>query len=505
MENNEKRGLLSLGGVFNLKLNERGENCITLLSKRTKEKVSRKELDDFIDSPDFVKEYIDEEGNSIDESHALEFRFKLPWKDSDTEQHVYGYFVRRSFEENFVGVVWKTLDWNFFYKYGGVINSGSWKRLKELSGVQGISKNTISKYIISEIKYFNGAGYDKYSDGTPVTAERGTYIKFTTNLHTHDGESIVGWFTKIQKQKYEGINWGTDKDFRNALSETRELKDKFYVGRMIFDSNDSCNSFLEELNGKIIPETWEYKHKRDAVFKYPILRSYLQFELERLYLEKDDERFKYPDTIIYNRNHKRVLFNTNLINSYGHDLCIVGNLVILSYKEYIENLIISPSKTELIKWGFDNINPKTPQFFQDINEIVFHCDWIIDNDMERYDHIIKERRERFPEKYRSLKTDDLGQKLDKAIDFAKRIAQRNYKFIVPMYYPARERIQLLMPIYMETTYDTKVLPDFALVLTPNAELEIYTPETILGLDEVYQDARLIAKPEESWLNPEMIE
>ena len=71
-----------------------------------------------------------------------------------------------------------------------------------------------------------------------------------------------------------------------------------------------------------------------------------------------------------------------------------------------------------------------------------------------------------------------------------------------MYYPTRQRIQLLMPIYLGTSYTSQ--PDFALVLTPHADERLYTPETILGLDEVYQDARLVAKPEESWLNPRII-
>ena len=71
-----------------------------------------------------------------------------------------------------------------------------------------------------------------------------------------------------------------------------------------------------------------------------------------------------------------------------------------------------------------------------------------------------------------------------------------------MYYPAKHRIQLLMPIYLNGEYTRH--PDFALVLTPHPDERIYTPETILGLKEVYQDARLIAKPETSWLNPEII-
>ena len=102
----------------------------------------------------------------------------------------------------------------------------------------------------------------------------------------------------------------------------------------------------------------------------------------------------------------------------------------------------------------------------------------------------------------SASSDELGRKLDDAITFAVAIAQRNYKFIVPMYRPQTGKIQLLMPIYLKGTYSSK--PDFALILTPDKENEYYIPETILPLDAVYHNARLIAKPDDTWLNPDTI-
>ena len=33
----------------------------------------------------------------------------------------------------------------------------------------------------------------------------------------------------------------------------------------------------------------------------------------------------------------------------------------------------------------------------------------------------------------------------------------------------------------------------------------YMPETILSLDAAYQNARLIAKPDELWMNPDLVE
>ena len=42
----------------------------------------------------------------------------------------------------------------------------------------------------------------------------------------------------------------------------------------------------------------------------------------------------------------------------------------------------------------------------------------------------------------------------------------------------------------------------ALVLTPDNG--IYIPETILPIDGAYQNARLIAMPDEAWLRPDTI-
>lgn len=387
----------------------------------------------------------------------------------------------------------------------GYVQPESWEELSKLSGVQDMSIKCINNYLIEEPKYLNWIGFPEFPDGTPVSAETGKYILLRTSLKKNDGSQIVGWFYRDtrerekQKQKptYIGIAWGTDEEF----DESKKLSRNCPVGRMIFKDWEGCKDFFESLKDKIIPEPWAYKNKPMSDFKYPILKSYLQFELDRLFYEA--EKLNLSGKILYSPNRSMILFNTNLINKFGDDLFIVGKKVLLNGKICISDLEVAPSKSRLSMCGFSTTStPKPPQFFKDINEIVFHCSWGIDNDMEKREHIIEERIERFPECYRGLRPDDLGQKLNYAINLATKIAQRNYKFIVPMYYPTKQRIQLLMPIYLDTTYSNH--PDFALVLTPDEKSKLYVPETILGLDEVYQDARLIAKPEESWLNPDMI-
>lgn len=383
----------------------------------------------------------------------------------------------------------------------GFVHQESWEKLSQLSGVPDISIKSINNYLIEEPKYLNKAGYPNFPDGTPVSVETGKFILLRTSLKQNDGSQIIGWFNRDtrdkQKPTYRGIVWGTDEEFENSKVLSRNCQ----IGRMIFHDWEGCKDFFESLNKKIIPEPWAYKNKLEGDFKYPILKSYLQFELDRLFYE--DEVLNQRGKVLYSPDKSMILFNTNLINKYGDDLFIVGKRVLLNGKICISDLEVAPSKSRLSKCGFSTIStPNPPQFFKDINEIVFHCSWEIDDDMEKREHIIEERIARFPERYRDLRPDDLGQKLNNAINFATKIAQRNYKFIVPMYYPTKQRIQLLMPIYLDTTYSDH--PDFALVLTPCEDAKLYVPETILGLDEVYQDARLIAKPEESWLNPNMI-
>lgn len=491
----DRTGLLKLGFVKNLRRNKNGQNCISMLSRLIGREIQLDDIDTFVESDDFEIEYLNKDGNVTDEDSSMGFRFKLPWLDIKGND-VYGHFSKNG--SKFVGIRWGGKNPNKpinIRKYGYIAPT-CWEKLKSICD-KDITESNIGEFITSDIEYYNGAGHTTFLDGTIVTPESGKFVKFSTNISTTKG-FVIGWFTKGIRGKFEGISWGTEADFKSA----QKLREQFYVGRMIFDSIEDCNKFMENLKKKTIPEPWEYKRKKDEKFKNPILKSYLEFELDRLFYEHDT--LCYPDRIIFNQNKDKILFNTNLIDKFGHDLIIVGSLLDISNKSYIGGLEISPSKMNLRRMGFDSSKePMPPMFFKDINEIIFHGDWEIDQDMSKYEHIIEERKERFPEKYQELTADDLGLKLDNAINFAKKIAQRNYKFIVPMYYPSAKRIQLLMPIYLETSYTSH--PDFALVLTPHTMEKLYTPETILGLDEVYQDARLIAKPEESWLNPEMIE
>lgn len=361
---------------------------------------------------------------------------------------------------------------------------------------QKVEKAEIDNSANKSLEYYNVAGYLQFPDGTKVDETTAKYVRFETPYKTNEGETVWGWFSKSKPDSnFNGIEWGTDEDFRYKI----DLDKSFRIGKICFEQFEDGLDFLEDIAINTIPETWKYKRKSSSI-NHPILKSYIENVLERLI--KEDEAGK-EGKLVYSVDRKYVMFNTNLLDKYFHDVIIVGEYKDVRGKMTIRNPKRSKGLGELRKLGFEKgLSPKQPQFFDDINEVIFQTDWQIDTDFDTFTHIIEERCERFPEEYKDMSTDALARKLDDAIKFAVALAQRNYKFIVPMYRPQEDAIQLLMPIYLKGTYNDQ--PDFALVLTPDKNSDMYYPETILPLDAVYQNARLIAKPDELWLNPDLI-
>ena len=382
------------------------------------------------------------------------------------------------------------------YALGYVANKETFiNELRSLIGNdQQIDWATINQAIVDNgVEYLNGAGYTTTPDGKPVDSESAKYERFKVPFNK-DGEQIIGWFTK-EKSRFTGVYWGTISDFEKV----RIIDNRFNMGAMYFEQFWDGSEFLEDIAKNTIPESWKYKNKQSGI-NHPILKSYLENVLNRLKKEYQDGDNR---KIVFSKDSKYAMFNTNLLDKYFHEVIIVGEIDRVDGEIQIRNPFRSTSLVKLLKMGFDeNARALPPQFFNDVNEVIFQTSWRIDRDFDTFTHIIEDRRDRFPEEYHNQSTEELAKKFDNAIDFAVALAQRNYKFIVPMYRPQIDEIQLLMPIYLRGTYSDR--PDFALILTPNQELRIYEPETILPLDAAYQNARLIAKPEESWLNPDEI-
>lgn len=330
----------------------------------------------------------------------------------------------------------------------------------------------------TNVEYYNGGGYKQFPNGDLVDVNTAKYVRFATTYKTSEEEEIYGWFWRAASM-FKGVEWGTEKQFKLMIKKNNS----FNIGCMYFENFEDGLTFLDDIAINTIPETWKYKNKPSSI-NHPILKSYLENVLERL--KKEDQEGG-QDKIIYSDDNRFVMFNTNLLDKYFHDVIVYGEVEEDEGQLSIKNPSRAKNQSALRKIGFGKKLPKQPVFFDDINDVIFQTEWEIDKDFDTFTHIIQERVERFPDEYKEQETDVLARKLDDAIDFAVALAQRNYKFIVPMYRPQKNSIQLLMPIYLNGAYSKH--PDFALILTPDKETEMYLPETILPLDAVYQNAR----------------
>ena len=288
-----------------------------------------------------------------------------------------------------------------------------------LTDEKQVSSTELSSIVDNaSIVYLNRYGYAQTRSGEAVKPKDATYLYFDTCLTNKGGASVIGWFErKGRDATFKGVNWGT----KAALEAKIRADRMFHWGDLYFKSEEDGLAFLEDIAASTIPETWSFKNKPTTV-NHPILKSYIENTFE--VLKKEAERGA-KNKLVYSQDGKHLLFNTNLLDKFFHEVLIV--VEVRKQKDGSE-LLMNPRRVK------------------------------------------------------------------------KELELR--KLIVPMYRPQTGKIQLLMPIYLKGTYSSK--PDFALILTPDKENEYYTPETILPLDAVYQNARLIAKPDDTWLNPDTI-
>jgi hypothetical protein len=351
----------------------------------------------------------------------------------------------------------------------------------------------------SSLRFLNKFGFTNDRDFDILDSSNATYIVFNTTYNNKDGEDISGWFYRVRMDlNFTGVSFGTEKDLKSEIKDNTLFK----MGDIYFENWRDGYSFLDDLADNTIPEKWIYNYHKSGI-PHPILKAYIENIFEKLKKE--------PGKILINDDKKYIVFNSNLLDKYFHEIYIIAEVEEDEIEVGYKNPFRLKSLTDLIRLNFKingkqvkNLDqlPEKPTFFKDINEVIFQTDWTIDRSFEKFEHIIEERKDRFPSEYHVKKNDELARALDNAINYAVAIAQRNYKFIVPHYRPQDDKIQLLMPIYLSGSFTEK--PDFALVLDPDSKHQIYTPQTILPLDAAYQNARLIAKPDEYWLNPATI-
>ena len=223
------------------------------------------------------------------------------------------------------------------------------------------------------------------------------------------------------------------------------------------------------------PEKWSFGTQSDnMILKNYIEHTFQKLEQEGKVLEKDSY----------------ALFNTGLYEEYYEPIFayFIQNKNPDRQKWFLDGFY---TPYQLSSMGIYELPPRA-NYFKNPADLVFdtNCDIVL-----QYQHIFgtPENRMRLPDAVRDNPNRQLL--FDGAVKKAKRMIDANYKTAVPQYY--KERIQLLIPICLTSPK----VPDLALVVSKNETGDKYLGHTCLTVDMAYNNARLIAKPESSWLKP----
>lgn len=373
----------------------------------------------------------------------------------------------------------------------------------------------------------DGQGTVSVSSSAPRSAKAILAKSVFTGLYDRQNQQILAYVCQQAGGKWSSVYVG-------ARPAVFGIVSSYHIGYLNFRNFAQANDFICALHEVLLPgEQWSFPRSEEnpALLrhstKYQILESYLRHTFAKLMLE-----YKTPDSdnygkIVFSQDKRYCYFNTGLLTRYAQDLYLTGEVSGLREDGIFtcNNPKFVDSKITLVKtYGFAQRDidpgPGTASFYRKVSDIVYDPTLTIDFTQSKLEHIIDDgiRRGRIPRKYTVTQSGQpvpswsLAQMLHNSIKTACMLAQRDYKYVVPQYRPAgveyvggkricyEGQIQFLMPIYLSADYISP--PDFALVLSRRDGF--YVPETILLLPWAYTNARILCKPDNSWLNPNAI-
>lgn len=237
-------------------------------------------------------------------------------------------------------------------------------------------------------------------------------------------------------------------------------------------------------------EYWDYIQRPTNGF--PVLFSYLNQTFSKILLQN-----KIISAISRDGKQEFAYFNTGLVTKEQDEIYAY----FCQNEQYRE---LTGWGISIPKWKFVEFNtdqsryskyftelPKMATFFEDTETTQLIFDTSIKVTIKK-DHI-KKRKHRFPEKIAKLDDNVFFDEINKALELATKRARRNYKTAIPHYYD--NKIQFLLPLCMTSKIDA----DLALVV--NRDENSYIAHTVLSLDQAFNNARLLAKPDREWLTP----
>lgn len=223
------------------------------------------------------------------------------------------------------------------------------------------------------------------------------------------------------------------------------------------------NKYTEQLSKVANTENWSNP-------------TYTNMGILANYMVKTHDKLTSEKKITIGKDY--ALFNTGLFNKYYDQL--------YTYQSGTEILFLTGY--ELGRIGIKE-RPERANYFEKPELLLF--DWHYPINVH-YTHILddEKNKQRLPMAF--LESANKINILNGALDTMKKKVSANYKLAIPQYFDGK--IQLLLPLCLMS--DNK--PDVAIAVTKKDNS--YQGHTCLTLDMAYNNARLIAKPESTWLS-----
>lgn len=384
-----------------------------------------------------------------------------------------------------------------------------------------LEQNVKESYAKNKVFYFEYSDDGKVQSVEFFSEQHCAVFAVDTNYRDHsNGDAILAQYSKTARG-WRGVFFASYKEIIANMNKKAHTP-KYTIGALSFHDYTAANTFICNLESMLLPgETWKYQKASVPLLhpktKFQILESYLGVTSSFLVQENSRLGSTNFGKIKFSADKHYAIFNSGLLSDKVTDIFILGEKTPLDKNPFrITNpVILTEGRTQLKRYGFSNdvLATDMANFFEKLSDIVYDANLDVDvDDYAKLTHCIDDgiKRNRFPKEYQDKwrsNPDDVIVKFKQAITRAQKIARRNYKYVVPQYRPSKEgkgSIQFLMPIYLNYSYsETSKAPDFALVLSKDESF--YRLETVLELSWAYSNARVLCKPDNSWLVPENIE
>jgi predicted Zn finger-like uncharacterized protein len=300
------------------------------------------------------------------------------------------------------------------------------------------------------------------------------------------------------------------------------------------ENGNTKKGSLHDLVQLALPENWtsggiKLPHSdidgENFFTPFPILRNYILYTFYKLHTEGKIME-------VTHRGTRLAAFNTGLVDK------LYDSIYALFHKNPRQNFqqwkFHSFCRANIGKDGqeltrYFNPLPSPAKYFDNPTEVIFNPGTKV---TPRYDHIIYDgiRKNRYPTDFlkkhlpdkfvwqdtsnlpknernhffESLsdaikkspeKNREIRNRIDDAIELAVKRVRWNFKTAIPIYYPEKNNICLLLP--MSLLHDN--VADLALVVG-QTEANGYSGETIYKLEWAYNYARLVCRPDSNWLD-----